>query len=182
MKRLLVTVALLVAVVGCGISNQQLVLAPSTCSQFSLIANVWSLQQLPNDLRREVEKLIVVAEGRNTHNATNPAGYWGDSVSRIGWLLRETVGVVRASISAGIEVFYRDPQTARVVEGLGVIFVEAGTGKMRLPDDPRNWVIETIWPTNEFVSPTISGGERRLWLFGEEWKHWCTMNIHGLVP
>ncbi|MBI2673756.1 MAG: hypothetical protein HYX23_00540 [Candidatus Zambryskibacteria bacterium] len=80
-----------------------------------------------------------------------------------------------------LRVYYLDPETTHVVRHLGFLRITDGVGSIPLPDDPREWIVETIWPDSVF-SPIKSGGEPRLWLFGDEWKFYCTMNVHGLVP
>lgn len=146
-----------------------------------LVANAWSLASLPADLQEEVKKHIEAARKRNSRNASNAAAYKVDDVSRtLGARLRRDVRV-RALIDAEVQVFYRSPQTVQVTQNLGLLHLSAGLGSIQLPGDPRAWIIGTIWPKN-FLSPTRSGGERRLWLFPEEWSTWCTMNVHGIVP
>lgn len=146
-----------------------------------IVANVWSLEAFPDTLRKETERLIATAKARNTQNATDPIGYKGDAISRtLGARLRKEIQV-RAPTLFNLKVFYRDLSTARMVEDLGLLRIVGGTGNKALPDDPRRWILETIWP-GYLISPTISGNERRLWLFPEEWGVWCTMNVHGLVP
>ena len=149
-----------------------------------LIANVWSFGSLPVSIRQKVAKMTIVAMKRDSMYATNPNAYRGDAVSRtVGARLRGEVEV-RAPLNLDLEVFYRDPKgTAKVVYNLGVLPVKAGVGSIRLPDDPRKWIVEVIWPDN-FISPIKSGGKNRLWLFPEEWEggKWCSMNVHGIVP
>ena len=146
-----------------------------------LVANVWSYQLLPYVIQEKVVELMKIAKGRNTRNATDPAGYREDAVSpTLGSRLRSEVRI-RAPVSLSVQIFYRDLQTARIVEDLGVIRLTNGAGSVMLPDDPRKWIVETVWPDN-FMSPIKSGGGHRLWLFGYEWKQWCVMNVHGIVP
>src|SRR3989344_642863 len=147
-----------------------------------LVANVWSYQLLPYVIQEKVVELMKIAKGRNTRNATDPAGYQVDDVSRtLGPRLRSVVKIRAPVGGLNVQVFYRDLQTARVVEDLGILRLTDGAGSMMLPDDPRKWIVETVWPDN-FMSPIKSGGEHSLWLFGYEWKHWCVMNVHGIVP
>ncbi|MDO8569207.1 MAG: hypothetical protein Q7R89_00230 [bacterium] len=175
MKKFIVVVVLLV------LGSQNQVLATSECQTRRLTANVWSRQALPEGLRKEVDRLISIAESRDTRHATDPVGYQGDDVSRtLGARLRKEVRV-RAPVNIELQVFYRDPPTARVVEDLGVLRVMEGTGSVLPPDDPCKWIIETVWP-EYFISPAKSGGRRRLWLFPEEWGKWRGMQVHGIVP
>ncbi|MEX2013650.1 MAG: hypothetical protein WD897_01925 [Parcubacteria group bacterium] len=156
--------------------------AAGTCPNgWSLIAHAWSLPLLPAAMQKEATKLTAVAKDRDTRNATDPAAYQGDAVSRVlGGRLRREVQT-RAPVDVDLQVFYRDPQTAVVVEVIGLLRVDAGTGSLLLPGDPRQWIVETVWPRH-FISPTESGGERRLWLFPKEWGKWCSMNVHGILP
>jgi hypothetical protein len=102
-------------------------------------------------------------------------------VSRtIGGVLRKDVKV-RATTNADIRVLYRDPKTLAVVKDLGILKVSSGVGSFSFPDDPRSYIVETIWPAT-FVSPTVSMGERRLWIFPDEWRRFCSPNVHGIVP
>ncbi|MFH0987992.1 MAG: hypothetical protein V1763_01320 [Parcubacteria group bacterium] len=149
---------------------------------YSLIANVWSLAALPPDLRRNAEEHIANAKERDSRQATNRVVYETDDVSRtIGGQLRREVKV-RASVGADLKVFYRDPVTLKVVQDLGVLRVVSGTGSIRFSDDPRKWIVEAIWPAGDFLSPTVSGDHRRLWVFPNEWGTWCAVNAHGIVP
>ena len=75
----------------------------------------------------------------------------------------------------------RDPKTFKVVGTLGVMDMVEGIGKISLTNEQRQMIVETIWP-NGFMSPSISGGERRVQLFPYEWGNNCPVNIHGLVP
>ncbi|MEK7461872.1 MAG: hypothetical protein AAB586_02255 [Patescibacteria group bacterium] len=159
---------------------QQKVLGPR-CPEWKLVINGWSFQLLPYDLQRRVEELMVIAQNRNTRYGTDPAGYRGDAFSRtLGPDLRKHVKN-RAPVNFFLHVYYLDPKTAHLVRDLGDASVVNGMGDIVLPDDPRYWIVETIWPEN-FLSPIKSGGKHSLWLFGDEWKDWCTMNVHGLVP
>lgn len=153
-----------------------------------LVANLWSYKSLPASIQKEVAKMAAVARSRDTRGATSLAAYQGDAVSRtLGAKLRKEVQV-RAPVSLDLEIFYRDPRdlrTARVVYNLGVLRVEAGTGSIRLPDDPYKWIVEVVWP-DDFISPIRSGGKNRLWVPPEDWeeegKLFCSMNVHGFVP
>lgn len=173
----------LLLIAGCQtMTTSPLVKGPIDCPNGrQLVANVWSYQLLPYVLQGKVVELMKIAKNRNTRNAIDPTGYRGDAVSRtLGTQLRREVRV-RAPINIELQVFYRDSPTARIVEDLGILHITGGMGSRVLPDDPRQWIIETIWPS-DFLSPTMSGGQRRLWLFGDEWKDWCMMNVHGIVP
>ena len=150
---------------------------------YSLIANVWSLASMPEDIRLKTNVLISVAEDRDSKNATRAEAYKPDDVSRtVGRQLRRDVRVRVATANVDIRIFYRDPKTLAVTKDLGVLRTTAGIGKFQFPDDPRQWIVETIWPMANFVSPTMSGGERRMWLFPYEWKDLCSMNEHGIIP
>lgn len=147
---------------------------------WQIIANVWSLAALPSAMNTQVTSLASAATSRDSRNATDAAAYRADDVSRtLGGRLRREV-VVRAPLTLDIPVFYRDPQT-KGQRKLGVLRVVGGTGSMKLPDDPRKMIVETIWPKDS-ISPAESAGDRRLWLFPEEWGSWCAMNVHGVVP
>jgi len=152
------------------------------CPQgYRLIANVWSLAALPSEFQEEARQLAGVAEGRDSKEATDPEAYEGDAFSRtLGGPLRRRA-VFRAVITADLRVRLRDPKNPKDVRELGVLRIVNGQGSFPLPVDPQGSVIETIWPP-EFLSPVISGGERRIWLFPDEWGDQCTMNVHGLVP
>ncbi len=152
------------------------------CPQgYAIVANAWSLQALPEDLRREAEEHVTSANARETENATRIDAYQTDAVSRtIGRRLREQVRT-RAAITADIAVRYVDSDRELATQNVGVLRMVNGVGTFRFAEDPRQRIVGTSWPGN-FVSPTISGGERRLRLFPYEWQDWCTMNIHGLVP
>lgn len=151
-------------------------------SGYTLIANAWSLQTLPDGLRQEAEKLMQSANERDSQEATRLDAYKPDDFSRtMGGRLRSEVKV-RAPVSADLQVRYLDPQTGKVVRELGVMHVVRGVGSFRFSDDPRAYIVESIWPP-DFVSPAMSGGERRLRLFGREWLDFCAMNKHGaLLP
>src|SRR3989344_4138291 len=148
---------------------------------FALVANAWSLSAMPDGLRKKAEELVGSAKGRDTSNATNPEAYKPDAVSRtIGGQLRREVKT-RAAVDTHVVIQLRDPKTTAVVKELGTIRLVAGTGTISISDEQRAMIVETIWPTN-FMSPIASGAARRLWLFPEEWRNWCSMNVHGLVP
>ena len=147
---------------------------------FRLVANAWSLSLLPEGLREQANKLKVVAEKRDTENATNQEAYKPDAVSRtLGGQLRREVQT-RASVNTMVKVQIRDPQSLQVLDEMSV-HLSDGMGNITLSSDQRAKIVETIWPAT-FVSPSVSGGERRLWLFPNEWGKWCEMNVHGLVP
>lgn len=143
----------------------------------TLTANAWSLKALPEELRNKAEGHIAAANNR----AAGPEAYKADAVSRsLGGQLRREVKV-RAPVTADIQVVFRDPKTSAVVQDRSILRLADGVGSMTLSGDQLGLIVETIWP-NEFVSPTVSGDAHRLWFFPEEWKNYCTMNIHGLVP
>ncbi len=145
---------------------------------YTIIANAWSLKSL-GGLRKEAEGLIAAANARESDGGKSLTAYQGPSVSRIGARLRTEVKD-RAQISGNVlQVRYLDPQTAKVVRELGTMTLIQGVGTLRFPDDPREYVVETVWP-REFVSPTMSGGERRLRIFPSEWGKFCSMNAHGI--
>lgn len=147
---------------------------------WSLTANAWQLDSLPSGMRHEAEALIAAAEARESDNARRLEPYKPDAVSRtMGRRLREQVKV-RAPVNADIAVRFIDPQTAVVVRELGTLRAVNGIGTFRFDEDPRPYVVETLWPAS-FDSPSRSGGERRIRLFGPEWTGICTMNEHGLV-
>lgn len=140
---------------------------------WTLNANAWSLGTFPDELRQKTEGLIAAAGSR--------ASYRGDDVSRtIGGALRKYVEA-RATVNADIRVLYRNPKTLAVVRDLGILRIVSGTGSFQFTDDPRQWIVEMIWPAS-FVSPTVSMGEHRLWIFPDEWARFCSPNVHGIVP
>lgn len=148
-------------------------------SGYTLIANAWSLQTL-GGLRPEAEKLIQAANERDSQEATLLVAYQPPDVSRtLGKRLREVVKV-RAPITADLPIRYLDPQTGKLVRDLGVMHMVRGVGSFRFSDDPRAYVVETIWPP-DFVSPAMSGGERRVRMFPNEWEKFCAMNEHGIM-
>ncbi|MDO8728295.1 MAG: hypothetical protein Q7K26_00220 [bacterium] len=180
-NHLVLIISALVLASGC--STLQTTVVQTSCDSWRLVANVRSFDLLPLALQKEVTKLKTLAESRNTHNATSRDGYLGEAVSRtLGPQLRKEVRA-KASVDLNLEVFYRDPLTSRIVEDLGLLHIMGDLGTKVLPDDPRKWIAETVWPEKEnFISPTVSGGARRIWLFGEEWKGDCAMNVYGIVP
>lgn len=166
---------------GCTIKKQMVLVQEDICVKRKLIANVWAYRLLPYTIQGKVVELMKIAQNRNTYRGTEPSGYQGDAVSRtLGSVLREEVRD-RAPVNASLRVYYLDPETTYAVRYLGDLHVLNGVGVMVLPDDPRQSIVEITWP-KDFISPIKSGDEHRLWLFGEEWKTWCTMNVHGLVP
>jgi len=151
-------------------------------SGFTLFANAWSLQTLPNSLRKEAEKLIQSANERDSKEATLLVAYQPDDFSRtMGGRLRSDVKV-RAPTTADLSIRYLDVQTAKVVRELGVVSMARGVGNFRFSGDPRAYVVEVVFPP-DFVSPAMSGGERRVRMFPSEWGKFCAMNVHGaLLP
>ncbi len=146
---------------------------------YTIIANAWSLQSL-GGLHKEAEELVAAANARESDEGRSLTVYQPPSVSRtLGARLRADVKV-RAQVSGNVlQVRYLDPKTAKVVRELGTMTLIQGVGTLRFPDDPREYVVETVWP-REFVSPTMSGGERRLRIFPSEWGKFCSMNAHGI--
>ena len=184
MRKFLVLFAVLV-VVGCTTKLPQSPVSTgylqSCPSGLRVIAHVWSLQAQSLAVQNEVKRLMKLAESRDTRVGTDPAGYRGDAVSRtLGAQLRKA-GVGRARVNFDLAMVYRD-SSGRVAGPIGSMRVERGIAMITLAGDPRanGWVLETIWPA-DFISPVKSGDERRLWLFPEEWKSHCEMNIHGFV-
>jgi len=156
------------------------------CSKgFALVGNAWSYQTLPESFREMTRELVAVAESRDTYGGQNLDGYKGDAFSRtLGGPLRKEVGIRAPLLGAEIPVRFVDKDTRTgwlLVEPVGTMRVVNGVGVFKFSEDPRGRIIETAWPTH-FLSPVISGGERLLRLFPEEWGKHCTMNIHGLVP
>ncbi len=152
---------------------------------YTLTMNAWSLQSFPDAIRKKAMGLIAAAESRDSQNAMNVEAYKADDLSRtLGAQLRREVKI-RAPVTTDVTVRYVDvdSQTNKVVtRDIGVVRVVNGTGTFRFPDDPRKHVaVGTVWPAN-FISPTTSGGERRLRVFPGEWENWCALNVHGLVP
>lgn len=179
---LVVTIVLLVILVGV-VSVKAEVECPNGRR---IVANVWSMTMIPTGvltpgLHEEAKELIQLAESRDSQEATLLSAYRGDAVSRtLGARLRSEVKI-RALIADEIQVRYLDARSGKLLYDIGVISLKHGVGSFKFPDDPRAFVVETVWPP-DFISPTMSGGERRLRLFPAEWKEWCTMNLHGIVP
>ena len=151
---------------------------------WAIIVNVWSLSALPSDLQKETRKLIAAAESRDSQQATSVTAYYkADDLSRtLGARLRKEVKTRWVTANTNISVFYRDPKTLAIVRPVGLITnINSGMSTFQFPDDPRQYIVETIWP-EKFLSPTVSGSARRLWLFPNEWGSWCSMNEHGIVP
>ncbi len=147
---------------------------------FELIANAWLLQSLPEPLRTRAVNYIADAESRDSDNARRLDAYTPSAISRtMGGQLRSQVKT-RAPIIVDVQVRYLDPQTAMPVRELGSAKLVNGVGSFRFPNDPRAFVVETIWPPH-FLSPTLSGGQRRLRVFPNEWGTWCSLNIHGIL-
>jgi len=149
---------------------------------YLLVVHAWSLQSLPPDLQRQADELIRAAQVRQSMQATLLRPYRPDAVSRtLGRRLRLEVRT-HAPVNADIQVRYLYPgrEPAQVASEVGTIHLNGGMGKLQMPGDPRQWVVEIIWP-GYFLSPTTSGGEVRLRRFPDEpWL--CTDNVHGLVP
>jgi hypothetical protein len=155
---------------------------PGSCPNgYLLVANAWSLSTMPQGLRDTAMKLVNEAEDRESENASKRDAYKPSAFSRkLGGPLRHEVKT-RADVSTRITVNLRDPLSFKVVQTLGAMEMVNGIGKMSLTKDQVTMVVETIWP-NGFVSPAISGGERRVELFFPEWGPWCEMNVHGAKP
>lgn len=153
--------------------------ATGTCPNgYLLVANAWNLSAMPQRLRDTAMKLVNEAEDRDSENASKMDAYKPSAFSReLGGQLRREVKI-RADVNTRILVNLRDPVSFRVVKTLGAMEMVNGIGKMSLTADQVAMVVETIWP-NGFVSPAVSGGERRVELFPYEWGKWCEMNVHG---
>lgn len=163
------------------------VFATDVCPNgFTLIANAWSLASLPSGillpgLKEEAESLMYAADHRQSKEATSLAAYRPGDVSRtLGKRLREEVKI-HAPIAMDVPVRFLDPVTAKLVREVGVISGVRGVGSYHFSGDPRSYVIETVWPI-DFGSPALSGGERRLRVFPDEWQDLCTINLHGILP
>jgi hypothetical protein len=180
--RYVIVFAVIFSLNSCSVDNTTLqLLTGPICQERRLIANVWSYRSLPYHLQEKAIELMDIARERDTYYGTDPTGYEGDALSRtLGATLRKEIKT-RISIDLLLRVYYLDLQTTYVERSVGVLRVQDGIGSMILPDDPRKWIVEVIWP-EQFISPIKSGDEHRLWLFGDEWKSYCTMNVHGLLP
>ena len=150
---------------------------------YSITAYAWDFTRLPNELLVEAKSHIGAATVRESDHARRLSAYTPDDVSRtMGGRLRKDV-VVTAPVKADLKVRYVDVNlgTEQVITELGELHMVGGIGTFQFTDDPRQRVVGLIWPAN-FVSPTVSGGERRLRVFPNEWGNWCTLFVHGLVP
>ena len=146
---------------------------------FSLIVNVWDYKSLSGDILQKVKKLVGAAEGRDSKEGRNLAAYKADDVSRtLGKRLRTEV-VVRANFTGDVAIRYLNPKTGTQVQDVAILHMLSGKKEIRLPGDPRDYIVEVIFP-DDFLSPTISGGESRLRLFPREWRRLCTLNVHGI--
>lgn len=156
--------------------------ASGTCPNgYLLVANAWSLSAMPQGLRDTAMKLVNEAEERDSENASKMDAYKPSAFSRtLGGQLRREVKT-RADVNTRIMVNLRDPVTFKVVQILDAMEMVSGIGKMSLTKNQVAMIVETIWP-NGFLSPAMSGGERRVELFPNEWGKWCEMNVHGAKP
>ena len=161
------------------------------CSNgFRLNIYAWQFSALPAEMQQRIRELVRVAEARKSGNASRPDAYRGDAVSRtLGAELRK-LGLkgdlgegpnVRAKSHISAQVFYRYPDTTKVVRGVGGIETEKGRGSIQLPGDPRIAITEVVFD-GDLISPTESGGSRRLWMFPAEWGTECEMAMHAIVP
>jgi len=158
-----------------------------------LFANAWTMDSIyaaSNDLGKRVDALIAAATKRDSENASNVKAYMANDVSggNIGDGVSENIGDeiirvvnVRAPLGIDIQVNLLDPVTTKVVEDLGRVSLVDGIAKIYLTEAQRAYIVETIWPA-WFSSPTVSGGERRIWVPPGAWKkkggqnwHWCTL-------
>ena len=158
-----------------------------------LFANGWTMDAIyaaSNDLGKRVDALIAAATKRDSENASNVKAYAANDVSggNIGDGVSENIGDeiirvvnVRAPLGIDIQVNLLDPVTTKVVEDLGKVPLVDGVAKIYLTEAQRAYIVETIWPA-WFSSPTVSGGERRIWVLPGAWNkkggknwHWCTL-------
>lgn len=148
-------------------------------SGYKLVVAAYDYDTLPPALKAQAASLMIAAAARNSHQATNmPAYQTDDAISRkMGkdlWF-----HAPRSAVNFDVTVRYLSSDGKQVMQELGVIRGTAGRGAMALPNDPRSYVTESFWD-GRFGSPEVSGGERRIRLFGYEWKH-CTMVVTGIV-
>lgn len=148
-----------------------------------LFANAWTMESMPDDLRKQAEALISAATLRDSQNASNPEAYKPDALSRTMGDELILVVKVRAPVGVSIRAQLLDPVTTQVVEDLGEFRLTDGIAKIYLKPEQRLKIVQTIWPA-WFDSPTVSGGERRLWLFPNEWMNktggrYCTKQVNG---
>lgn len=128
--------------------------------------------------------MVTLATGRDSKNASDAKAYKPDAFSRT--LGDEVINVVRVRAPVGVDIHARllNPATLEVVEDLGNVPLVDGIAKIYLTDTQRANIVETIWPA-WFSSPTVSGGERRLWFFPHEWEkktesgRFCTKQQNG---
>lgn len=159
-------------------------------SGFSLTIYAWDMNSISPDLRVRAEGLIQAAMGRFTEHGSLLTPYAPDDVSRtLGGDIRRT-GIPPANVSGYVQVNYLDPnEPTHVVRYIGYFPIRAAADRsvahIPLPGDPRNYVVETIFP-EYFVSPTAQDrtGPRRLRLLRREWRgaFTCNMPETGLVP
>ena len=127
---------------------------------YQLVAHAWAIDSLSPDLRDKAERLISAAKVRDKRNLT---AYREDDVSRtLGGRLRREVDT-HYPISVDLPVQYLDPKTGTFVSDAGVIHLVQGIGQLVLSGDPRQWIIESVWPP-DFKSPNVSedGGLLRI--------------------
>lgn len=157
--------------------------APGSCPNgYTFTANAWSLQEIEKKspkLYAEALALIAAAEARNTQNVTLLAGYTARDFSNgLGYPLRTEIKD-RTRWTGTLRVQLRHPETLALEQELVELRVTDGVGSITLNEAQKNRIVETIWPTANFVYPTISGGARRLMTKPDEWGARCGMNVHG---
>jgi len=146
---------------------------------YRITANAWEIRKLPPDLKNQAEELFAAAEARHIFKSYNSSSSTPAFSRTLGERLRNEVRIP-ASIDANIQVRILDPKTARLEQDMGVLPLINGAGSISLTFEQHTRLIELIWP-RQFRSPDMSNGERRMWLFPEEWKgaDACGSTVHG---
>lgn len=150
--------------------------------EYTIVFDAWDWNRvaLVNDLASEVAQLVEVADARESKNATNPKGYTTDSVSaQLGGRLRREVRE-RAPVDDLLFIQLRDPDSFEIVEKVGTVRLVKGVASMTFNDEQRNYVIEALWP-ERYLSPTVSGGSRRLVHKPEWWNRGKCLHMHGIL-
>lgn len=150
---------------------------------FTMFLHVRSFSRLPNDLQAEAERLIKIAEARDTNKATNPDGYKGDDVSRTLYAKLSRLPDEKIDVQVSVQIL--NSMTLEIEEDLGTREVTAAFGWVKLTANQLTKAVQTIWPS-DFRSPPVSGGKRRIILLPDEWRNntggrFCSKHIMVLA-